>query len=102
MHSAATYASPARGFSGNENMTACTYGGSAVHANHYRTNGTGRDTYIFNDNGGFNATYEPVKYPGIGTFSPNGKHSYRERAPVMHAKNLYYRSDGTGRDSYIV
>ena len=25
----------------------------------YKTNGTGRDTYIYNDNGGFNKMYQP-------------------------------------------
>jgi hypothetical protein len=25
----------------------------------YKTNGTGRDTYIYNDNGGFNKMYAP-------------------------------------------
>ncbi len=44
--------------------------------------------------------FEPVKYPDLGTMSP--KRLFRERAPIIHPKNLYYHSDGTGRDSYIV
>jgi hypothetical protein len=44
--------------------------------------------------------YEPFKYPNVGTF--NAKRQAKESAPAIHAKNIYYRSDGTGRDSYIV
>lgn len=44
--------------------------------------------------------HEPVKYPALGTFG--GKRIYRDTAPAIHAKNIYYRSDGTGRDSYVV
>lgn len=44
--------------------------------------------------------FEPIKYADIGTFVT--KTGYRERVPAIHAKNVYYRSDGTGRDSYIV
>jgi hypothetical protein len=44
--------------------------------------------------------YEPCMQPDIGTFSP--KRSHRSFAPLIHAKNVYYRSDGTGRDQYIV
>ena len=76
------------------------YNGSAVHTTHYQTNGTGRDTYIVRDNGGFNKMYQPCQYPDVGTFSP--KRSQRGVAPRIEAKNLYYHSDGTGRDSYVV
>ena len=44
--------------------------------------------------------FEPCKYADIGTFG--GKSRYKVTAPTIHAKNLYYRSDGTGRDQYIV
>ena len=36
------------------------YNGTAVHTNHYHANGTGRDTYIRNDNGGFCRMYAPI------------------------------------------
>jgi hypothetical protein len=52
------------------------------------------------DNGGFNKMFEPCKYGELGTFG--GKRNYRQRVPAIHSKNLYYHSDGTGRDSYIV
>jgi len=75
------------------------YRGTA-HTVHYNTNGTGRDSYIVKDNGGFCKMFEPVSYPKIGSFGIKG--DYRERVPVIHAKNVQYRSDGTGRDQYIV
>ena len=76
------------------------YRGTAAHTSNYRTNGTGRDTYINRDNGGFNKMFEPCKYAEGGTMGYKNK--FVERAPIIHAKNLYYHSDGTGRDSYIV
>ena len=36
----------------------------------YKTNGTGRDTYIFNDNGGFSTMYQPTNFSKPGTFLP--------------------------------
>ena len=83
----------------NDYLSKTGYRGTA-HTVHYHTNGTGRDAYIVRDNGGFNKMFEPCKYADVGTF--NGKSRYRATAPVIHAKNLYYRSNGTGRDSYIV
>ncbi len=77
-------------------LSKCQYGGSAVHNTHYHSNGGGRDTYIVRDNGGFNKMYHPVNYPKGTSF--NIQSGYRERVPAIHAKNLYYRSDGTGRD----
>ena len=67
---------------------------------HYQTNGGGRDSYIVRDNGGFCMMHETIKYADLGTFG--GKRRPRESAPAIHAKNLFYRSNGTGRDSYIV
>lgn len=86
------------GFS-NDYLSKTGYRGTA-HTVHYHTNGGGRDSYIVRDNGGFNTMFEPCKYPDLGTFG--GKHRYRPAVPTIHAKNLYYRSDGSGRDSYIV
>jgi hypothetical protein len=45
--------------------------------------------------------FEPVKYPEVTTFTTL-KRKTAENAPLIHAKNMYYYSDGTGRDSYIV
>ena len=67
---------------------------------HYHTNGTGRDQYIVRDNGGFSAMHEPVRHPEVGSFVP--KRRVADIAPQIHAKPMYYHSNGTGRDSYIV
>lgn len=65
----------------NDCLSKTGYRGSAVHTTNYHTNGTGRDTYIVRDNGGFFQMYEPCKYGDIGTFSP--KRSYRGPAPAI-------------------
>ena len=44
--------------------------------------------------------YEPTTGPGIGSMGTRRK--YRENAPAIQAKNMYYHSDGSGRDGYIV
>ena len=84
----------------NDYLSKTGYRGGANHTTHYHTNGTGRDSYIVRDNGGFCKMHEAYKQPSLGTFG--GKRIYRETAPNIHAKNVYYRSDGTGRDSYVV
>ncbi len=63
---------------GNDFMSKTQYRGTA-HTVHYQTNGTGRDQYIVNDNGGFNKPFEPVKYSDLGTIG--SKRTYRERVP---------------------
>ena len=81
-------------------MTKCQYKGKAALTVHYHTNGTGRDSYIVRNNGGFNKMYNPIKWPNVGTFVP--KRVPRENTPLMHPMPVYYHSNGTGRDSYIV
>ncbi|CDW76582.1 UNKNOWN [Stylonychia lemnae] len=68
----------------------------------YKTNGTGRDTYIFNDNGGFSLQYQPNSYDKPGTFLPNVLKRQNEKSPVIHSRAVNYRHDGSGRDSYII
>ena len=53
----------------NDFLSRTQYKGGANHLVHYQTNGTGRDTYIGRDNGGFCKMYEPFKYPNVGTFN---------------------------------
>jgi hypothetical protein len=81
-------------------MSKTQFRGGANHTVHYQTNGTGRDSYIVRDNGGFCKMYEPIRYPDLGTLG--AKRRIHENAPSISAKNVYYHSDGTGRDSYIV
>ena len=70
----------------------------------YKTNGTGRDTYIFTDNGGFSGIgYSPKNYDKPGTLLPNIKKRISpEKKPYLQSKSVYYRQDGSGRDSYIM
>lgn len=88
---------PRKTFGGfaNDYLSKTGYRGTA-HTVHYQTNGTGRDSYIVRDNGGFNKMSEPCKYADLGTFA--SKIRYKPVAPAIHAKNVYYRSDGSGRD----
>jgi hypothetical protein len=74
----------------------------------YVTNGTGRDTYIYNDNGGFNAIklprsqFKPASI-SLGHPSIDYKRAYnKEKSPVIHSRAVGYRTDGSGRDGYIV
>ena len=58
----------------------------------YKTNGTGRDTYIFNDNGGFATMYQPTNYNKPGTFLPKvPKQRYKEKSPQLESKAVNYR-----------
>lgn len=64
---------------------------------YYRSNGSGRDTYIAYDNGG---TFQPMsKYPG----SLTTRAVIRPRSSYSRpsAKSLRYAPDGSGRDSYV-
>ena len=82
-------------------------------ATFYNPNGSGRDTYIYSDNGGFTVAHQPSQQPPIGTsflplplligtFGSPSKHPIAVKRPVINSKTLNYHSDGTGRDSYIV
>ncbi len=50
-------------------MTAVTYTGRAADLVNYKTNGTGRDTYIHNYGGGFTIENKPIKWPVVGSIS---------------------------------
>ena len=69
---------------------------------HYENNGTGRDSYIHNNNGGFTATYEPTMYnkPSSITLGDKFRHR-RPRGQEISSKPLHYQHNGTGRDGYI-
>ena len=62
----------------------------------YRTNGTGRDTYIDYDNGGFRKLC-PTNYRKV--YSTIRGESWK--ATNINPKFPIYKSDGYGRDSYI-
>ena len=71
----------------------------------YKINGGGRDTYIYNDNGGFNKMHQPRLQDKPGAFLPNVNRSpdAAKRFANVHqmAKSVMYNTDGTGRDGYV-
>ena len=70
----------------------------------YKTDGTGRDTYIGFDNGGFNIMYTPYKQAELGTFGGGkGKSKFYHRTSSKPTyKIVNYPQDGTGRDTYVL
>ena len=58
----------------------------------YHTNGSGRDTYIFNDDGGFNKMYKPRDQFKPGTLLlPNLEHKKffeKTKVPHIHSKPI--------------
>jgi hypothetical protein len=65
---------------------------------YYRTDGTGRDTYISFDNGGAFArmtAHAAAAIPRVGSAT------VRPKSAVSGARSLHYYSDGSGRDKYI-
>ena len=71
----------------------------------YHTNGSGRDSYIFNDAGGFNHMKEPRNQFHPGTLLlPDLQHKKffeKVKQPYLHSKPIQYNDDGTGRDGYV-
>ncbi len=75
---------------------------------HYFSNGTGRDSYIATNSGGL-ISGPKQRLPLEVANSPTGTSSmfpgireWRERCPRIESKNIFYHSDGSGRDSYIL
>lgn len=68
----------------------------------YFVDGSGRDSYINQDNGGLYRAYEPAYAPDTGTFglNPTRKQAYSGYATI-ECKRQKYTSNGTGRDAYI-
>lgn len=66
----------------------------------YNPNGTGRDNYIFLNNGGHAAATMENKQPEVGTMRLTETHFYY-KSPYIHSKPVQYISNGGGRDSYI-
>lgn len=65
---------------------------------YYRTDGTGRDTYISFDNGGCCArmtSHASTSIPRVGVVA------VRPRSAGMSVRSLHYHSDGSGRDKYV-
>ena len=71
----------------------------------YTRDGTGRDNYIANSNGGFNSfNYQPAKgtSTGVQVYVGNNQGGQRNDVyPRVNGKTINYTQNGTGRDSYI-
>lgn len=83
---------------------------------HYFSDGSGRDNFVMYNNGGFSIPriYNPMQgtnYMKLGKSQNNnngsgvnmyGTTSSSNTSPRREPMTVEYRSDGTGRDSYIV
>jgi hypothetical protein len=67
----------------------------------YNINGTGRDLYIANDNGGFTKAFEPAFTPETGVFGSNKRFIRDPSMATLDSKHTNYNSNGSGRDGYI-
>ena len=79
---------------------------SAGRAKIYNTDGTGRDTYVGFNNGGFSVPNQPASAWKGGTFGAsqhkiNPQHLARGGGLGSPGKTIHYHVNGTGRDSYI-
>lgn len=72
---------------------------------HYNTNGMGRDSYIYADNGGFTSQHKTTLIDGPGTMaSPKVYRSPKGRDMKLSPSKghpVHYVHNGQGRDSYI-
>lgn len=71
----------------------------------YYPDASGRDTYVYNDDGGFNKMKEarPQFHPAT-LLLPNLEHKKkyeRFKKPYIHSKPVQYNCDGSGRDTYV-
>ena len=64
----------------------------------YQIDGSGRDTYISNNNGGLCAKKTCLVYD-LGKFPVEPKTI--QKSSGIAGKTMIYQSDGSGRDSYI-
>ena len=67
---------------------------------HYTCNGTGRDTYININSGGFFTPFKTKEVSAVGSFVSQKR--FNSPAPVIQPLGVHYKSDGSGRDSYII
>lgn len=84
---------------GGDYLSKTGYG--VPYTTNYHIDGTGRDTYIASDNGGFYIRSEASKAADLGSFmctKPKLAHNYSKSIPQ---KYVFYTTNGSGRDSYI-
>ena len=68
---------------------------------YYPPDGSGRDSYIRNDNGGTNISYRCQGVSEQGNFMKFGQPP-RTFRPASYTRFQKYASDGSGRDNYVV
>jgi len=68
----------------------------------YHTNGTGRDSYIIDNNGGTCAKRSYSVHPVSGRYFNTSHVKPRIIKPSSDRKTIHYTSDGSGRDNYII
>lgn len=66
----------------------------------YGGDGTGRDTYIYMDNGGFAPEKKATRIDGVSSFVTT-KQRPAEPLAYIHSKPVNYTNNGGGRDTYI-
>ena len=74
------------------------YRTEALRTTHYFPNGEGRDTYIYTNNGGVERNTYPYNFKEDSRLT---RRNFAFGAPNLGAKPLKYKSNGTGRDTYI-
>lgn len=74
------------------------YRTEALRTTHYLPNGEGRDTYIYVNNGGVEKHSYPYRFKEEGRTNKGYK---GQSIPNLDSKSLKYRTNGTGRDTYI-
>lgn len=79
-------------------MKAMNYCPLMVKGHNYLSNGTGRDSYIYYNNGGLNTTTYYKPQPKPINFKYTSKRVIR---PYSTPKYVNYHNDGTGRDVYV-
>ena len=67
---------------------------------YYVNDGFGRDTYIYNNNGGFAPEKSATKIHEVGSFVIQRQRSIDTLATI-HSKPIVYTNNGGGRDTYI-
>lgn len=66
----------------------------------YQSDGSGRDKYIWHNNGGLAASNLPKPELAVSSFRP--KRMPSAPGPPAAVKTVRYASNGTGRDTYIL
>ena len=67
----------------------------------YQNDGSGRDSYIYNNNGGNTVPNDLKGTLNSGAIMGKKMPESIQRSPSIQSKCLFYQVDGTGRDSYI-